>query len=171
MLLILELLMGKQLSLLSHKKKYRNFSSKIKHTIAYLQEWYAMALQCASSSTRETHHKPTTTKWWINALVFQKTLLPLLWFEKMPCYPTTWWRKRGEKPQKTQEETHPHFSENIATTAMLLEKMPCYPANTMEKMWRKPTEKPRSKTPRFPENTAGIWKNALLSSHTMEETP
>ena len=101
---------------------WRNFSSEIKHTIAYLQECYAMALQHASSSTRETHHKPTTRKRWINALVFQKTLLPLLRFEKNTLLSSqkTWWRKRGENPQKTQGATRPYYPKNP------------------EKWWRKP---------------------------------
>ena len=80
----------------------RHFSSKIKHTTTYLQECYAMALPRASSSTRETHHKPTTRKQWINALVFQKTLLPLLRFEKMPCYRAK--KHDGENVEKTHRK-------------------------------------------------------------------
>ena len=104
-------------------------------------------MQWLSNMPPPALEKPTTRKQWINALVFQKTLLPLLQFEKTPGYPA---RKHdgenvekthrkpkekhalviqktqkndGENPQKTQGPTHP-----------------CYPKNPA-KRWRKPLEK------------------------------
>ena len=93
-------------------------------------------------NVEKTHRKPKEQ----HALVFQKTLLPLLWFEKTPYYPATRWRKHGENPQKTQEATCPRFSENTATTAPIW-KNALLSSHTIEKTWRKPIEKPRRNTP------------------------
>ena len=92
-----------------------------------------MALQRASSSTRETHHKPMTRKWWINALIFQKTLLPLLQFENIPCYPAR--KHNGENVEKTHRKpkekhalvihkTQKNDGENPRTNIPLLSRKP-----------------------------------------------
>ena len=97
--------------------------------------------------TRETHHKPTTRKRWINALVFQKTLLPLLRFEKTPCYPTR--KHDGENVEKTHrkpkeqnalviQKTQKNDGENPQKTQG--PTRPCYP-ESLAKWWRKPLEK------------------------------
>ena len=46
-------------------------------------------------NVEKTHRKPKKQ----HALIFQKTLLPLLRFEKTPYYPATRWRKHGENPR------------------------------------------------------------------------
>ena len=123
-----------------------------------------MALQCASSSTIETHHKPTNTKRWINALVFQKTLLPLqCYWKKCPIIQQTWWRKCGENPQKTQGVKCTCFPEKTATAALIW-KNALLSSHTMEKTWRKTHKKPKKQH-------ALVFQKTLLPLLRFEKTP